>query len=174
MHDGVSRKSRQLQFEVIDVPPEGVVIEDEIAFADIGLPDESRCEYVTPLHYRLHFEAINGENDLLVRGKMHGEARVICDRCEEPFTWEFHVDDFCQVFEKAFGTTIDLTDFIREDILINFPQQFLCKPDCLGLCPHCGQNLNEGDCDCEEEEFETEEESENPWSALDAFKDGKS
>ncbi len=30
-------------------------------------------------------------------------------------------------------------------------QTLLCRPDCAGLCPHCGTNLNDGACDCEED-----------------------
>ena len=70
-----------------------------------------------------------------------------------------------------------MTDAIREDILIVFPQSCLCSEDCRGLCPVCGANLNEGDCGCElpeeeEDEEEAEEASEgpNPWAALDNLK----
>ena len=173
MQQGLSKKNKPLQFEVIDLPSGGVTIEEELSFEEAGLPDEPRCQYLPPLRCRLHFEAINGENDLLVRGSVRGQARLVCDRCEEWFTREIAVDGFCQVFEKAFGKTIDLTDFIREDILISFPQQILCRPDCRGLCPHCGQNLNEGQCDCRDEDFEPDESGDNPWSALDAIPDDR-
>lgn len=42
--------------------------------------------------------------------------------------------------------TIDVGALIREDIVLNRPMQVLCQPDCKGLCPVCGQNLNESDC----------------------------
>ena len=38
--------------------------------------------------------------------------------------------------------------FSREEIILGYPVKFLCKIDCLGLCPKCGQNLNEKKCDC--------------------------
>lgn len=41
---------------------------------------------------------------------------------------------------------IDLTQFINELILTDMPYTVLCKDDCKGLCPECGQNLNETDC----------------------------
>ena len=44
--------------------------------------------------------------------------------------------------------SIELDDLLREDILLELPTKFLCKPDCKGLCPGCGKNLNEGKCDC--------------------------
>ena len=37
---------------------------------------------------------------------------------------------------------------LRDDILLELPTKFLCKPDCKGLCSQCGQNLNLGDCGC--------------------------
>ncbi|MGD2026967.1 MAG: DUF177 domain-containing protein [Anaerolineales bacterium] len=46
---------------------------------------------------------------------------------------------------------IDITDLGREYLLLDTPTTPLCKPDCAGLCPICGENLNHGHCDCEVE-----------------------
>jgi len=37
---------------------------------------------------------------------------------------------------------------LRVNLLTSLPLQVLCRPACRGLCPHCGQNLNEKDCGC--------------------------
>jgi uncharacterized protein len=37
---------------------------------------------------------------------------------------------------------------LRQALLLSLPMQPLCKPDCAGLCPICGQDLNQGPCDC--------------------------
>jgi uncharacterized protein len=50
------------------------------------------------------------------------------------------------------GGFIDLQPIIREEGILAVPIHALCFPDCKGLCPHCGQNLNEGTCGCSEEE----------------------
>ncbi|HYU20553.1 MAG TPA: DUF177 domain-containing protein [Chloroflexota bacterium] len=44
---------------------------------------------------------------------------------------------------------LDLTDVIRQDIVVQQPLQPLCRPDCAGLCAICGQDLNETRCACE-------------------------
>ena len=41
---------------------------------------------------------------------------------------------------------VDLTEAIRQDIVVEQPLQPLCRPDCAGLCSVCGQNLNEAQC----------------------------
>jgi uncharacterized protein len=46
---------------------------------------------------------------------------------------------------------IDLTPVLREYTLLEIPISPLCQPDCKGLCPICGNNLNEGDCNHEDE-----------------------
>jgi len=43
---------------------------------------------------------------------------------------------------------LDLRDALREYFLIAEPLKPLCRPDCAGLCPACGANLNEGACGC--------------------------
>jgi uncharacterized protein len=47
---------------------------------------------------------------------------------------------------------IDLAPIVREEMLVAIPINPLCKPDCKGLCPVCGENLNETTCHHEEED----------------------
>jgi uncharacterized protein len=62
------------------------------------------------------------------------------------------------------GEKIDLTDLVREQILLDLPTQILCQEDCKGLCQKCGANLNEVNCNCEENEIDPR------WSALKNLK----
>lgn len=162
---------RGVQFDLVDLPPEGLDLAGSLPAAEIGLEDEERLRYTAPVSYKIHLEPINGGNDLLVRGSVSTELESICDRCERPYGWKIDTNDVCHEFENAFGTTIDLSDGLREDILMAFPQHFLCKEECLGLCPRCGANWNDGPCDCPEES--PEDDPENPWAALDQLKPQK-
>ena len=47
------------------------------------------------------------------------------------------------------GTEIDLQPDLAQEIIMALPQQPLCQEACQGLCPTCGNNLNQGGCDCE-------------------------
>jgi len=42
-----------------------------------------------------------------------------------------------------------LEDVLREQVLLSLPVRTLCKPDCKGLCPRCGQNRNSQECSCD-------------------------
>ena len=46
------------------------------------------------------------------------------------------------------GDHLDLVPMVREQVILAAPMQPLCRADCLGLCPQCGQNLNERGCAC--------------------------
>ncbi len=43
---------------------------------------------------------------------------------------------------------LDLTEAVRQYGLVAEPAKPLCRPDCAGLCPDCGANLNQNPCDC--------------------------
>jgi uncharacterized protein len=58
------------------------------------------------------------------------------------------------------GNEIDLTDLIREQILLNLPDQVFCREDCLGICAGCGADLNTGRCHCSEGDIDPR------WAAL--------
>ena len=46
------------------------------------------------------------------------------------------------------ASVIDLTPAVREELALAAPAFLLCREDCKGLCPRCGQNLNTGPCNC--------------------------
>ncbi len=56
-------------------------------------------------------------------------------------------DTYIRVSEEA----IELSQLLREDIILNIPTVLLCREDCKGLCPKCGKNLNNGPCGCRED-----------------------
>ena len=89
-----------------------------------------------------------------------------CDRCGESTRRDWS-RDFSHVLVRELGDEqdddtyvvvsderLDLEELLREDILLELPSKYLCSPDCKGLCPKCGKNLNEGDCGCEAEEID--------------------
>lgn len=45
-------------------------------------------------------------------------------------------------------TVVDITDDVRQTVLLGIPQKLLCREDCLGLCPRCGANRNTSPCTC--------------------------
>ncbi len=51
--------------------------------------------------------------------------------------------------------TISLLEPLQEQVLMALPIQPLCRNDCKGLCAHCGNNMNLGDCGCEEPLFDS-------------------
>lgn len=94
---------------------------------------------------------------LLVQVKMHGTTTGECSRCLTDIQQPLEVD-FTELYafnpdqqtesELMVPETgkIDLAPLIRDEFLLAIPLNSLCKPDCKGLCPVCGENLNETDC----------------------------
>ncbi len=46
------------------------------------------------------------------------------------------------------GEEIDIWPILKEILFLSLPIKTVCKKNCRGLCPNCGQDLNAGDCDC--------------------------
>ena len=47
------------------------------------------------------------------------------------------------------GEALELEEVLREQVMLALPMQMLCRPDCKGICPVCGQNRNEASCECD-------------------------
>jgi uncharacterized protein len=148
----------------------GVDLEGDVSFEELGIEEEVRFAFPHPLHYRLHLSPM-GE-DVLVRGSLSATVETVCDRCAENFELKLETDEVCHTYKNVYGQLLDLTDDIREDILLTFPQVSLCSEDCLGLCVICGHNLNQGPCGCRQDmlaEADGKDEA-SPWDKLDNLK----
>lgn len=88
--------------------------------------------------------------NLKIAGEIYCRKKIICDRClkeaEENQVHEFEEEiDESEVVDGI----LDITKLVRDTLIAAQPIKNLCKPDCKGLCPKCGQNLNQGECDCD-------------------------
>ena len=72
-----------------------------------------------------------------------GEPRPSDDRREDV---ELQREDMDVTYYV--GETLEIDDFLKEQIVLARPMRPLCREDCLGLCPVCGQDLNRGSCSC--------------------------
>ncbi len=52
------------------------------------------------------------------------------------------------------GEELDITEDIRDMVILSLPMKPLCSDTCKGLCPKCGTNLNEEKCNCVLEEID--------------------
>lgn len=91
-------------------------------------------------------------------------VRLVCDRCAAPFEKAIEIDapmlyvigklpadipDDPEISYLPAGTIdIDLTNDLRDFIMLALPGQNLCSEDCKGLCSQCGADLNETTCSC--------------------------
>jgi len=63
------------------------------------------------------------------------------------------------------GNNLDVSGWAHDAVALALPDKILCRPDCAGLCPVCGRNLND-------EPHEHEEHEADPrWAALEALRD---
>lgn len=103
----------------------------------------------------------NTGGDFLVQADIFFNYSVSCGRCLENFHGkqktelkeQFIPGFFSAKDDSAIGFTgdyIDIKDQIQEQVLLALPMNYICRPDCRGLCPVCGQNLNIKACLCQE------------------------
>lgn len=104
---------------------------------DIDTGDEM-LRAAGPLQYDLEVQKI--EDGMLVQGRLRLNLLCQCVRCLKSFQRPLLLENWTRHFplqgEEAVpvdNDCVDLTPFVREDILLEFPQHPLCDPDCHGL-----------------------------------------
>lgn len=94
---------------------------------------------------------------LIAQGNFKAETTLTCSRCLTEFVqeldWSFtelYAFDSRSITDSGLllpeDAHLDVEELLREYALLEIPINPICQPDCKGLCPECGQNLNEKDC----------------------------
>ncbi len=164
---------RKVRFDA-DFPPGDIDFKDT-SFRQIGtLHAEGSAELLS-----------NTLGEIRIRGTLSVDMEADCDRCLEavkvPLTTEFdlfyrpvaHSSSSHEVAidqaesEMGFyeGGGLELGEVLREHILLSLPMHQVCSEACLGICPQCGKNRNQGDCGC------SAKAADDRWSALSSLKD---
>ena len=134
-----------------------------------GGQDNTILTVDTPLRVSVQVSKVGDK--YVLNGDISGGVQVICDRCLEAYHRDlestFHLslvvhatgpdEAELELLEEDMevdfidGETIDLDAIIREQVFLALPMKNICSESCLGLCPVCGANLNEGPCSCKKE-----------------------
>ena len=85
---------------------------------------------------------------LVVRGQIYTNVHFECSRCLNTFQYHVDIPEYTFDCTAQKGDIIDLTDTIREHIIIALPMKPLCSSRCKGICPNCGEDLNSSSCTC--------------------------
>jgi uncharacterized protein len=147
---------------VARIPEEGSEYEGDEPGSIIQAEREQFLQNPKDVHYALYAQRVSDE--LVVRGTLDVDVDVQCARCSEFFSTTVSVSDFLRAYPAPDGTdSVDITDDLREEILLHVPGFPVCGEECKGVCPQCGADLNKGSCECKKEDGPT------AWSALDGL-----
>lgn len=149
-----------LDLATLPAGPSEVVVEADPG--RLGLEPEA---WSGSVQGRLRVER-SGEQ-VTVRGTLRATAQLECARCLGPAVLEIRApleifaqrgggrrheldealerDDYMLFHD---GRKLDLREQARETLLLEVPMTPWCRPDCRGLCPRCGADLNQGPCGC--------------------------
>jgi uncharacterized protein len=164
-----------MEFKVSELEQEPIDFDLQVKPGAIDFGDEA--EQSGPLASAGRAEVIHEHRgpkeiiaDIRLKGNYSGNFEVPCARCIEPVTIPL-AGEFDLIFrpigadagapERSISApeteigyyqkdSLLLEDVLREQVLLALPVRTLCKPDCKGLCPRCGQNRNSQVCSCDE------------------------
>ena len=103
-----------------------------------------RPNRITQVEVKLSFSLASKE--ILVQGKVQGKREIECARCLKRVSQPFN-EEFLETYSNKLEI-IDIMFLVRQTLALTEEIRFLCKPDCRGICPMCGQDLNVASCNC--------------------------
>lgn len=157
---------------------EGSVLVEGRIPADDGFWDDSGIDWSTPVEASIRVSEA-GTGEIVGRGRVKGTIQGECRRCLKPVSTELD-EELTLVFVEGDAETdsadagtfafdpsageLDLSEAVREEVLLAWNPYIVCNPECPGLCPKCGADWKEGPCGCSEEETDPR------WDALRGLK----
>jgi uncharacterized protein len=147
-----------LSFDLRSLRERAVSVDAEIGPDDsVWQPDDPRP--AGPVQVRGRLSAA-GAGRFYWHGRIDGSVALECRRCLQDTSADVH-DEVHLIFAEAGdpddpdvysidpgARELDLRHAVREQWVLDAPNYALCRPDCKGLCPTCGADLNAGDCGC--------------------------
>ena len=132
-----------MKIHVNRVPEEG--LQERATYNPAGM-DMERDD----IHLREPFEVdatINkADKELVVIAQIRTPLVMSCARCLEEFPFEIQTQAILS-YPVGPSDVVDITEDVRQEIILNYPIIPICRKDCKGLCLRCGQNLNERTCE---------------------------
>ena len=149
---------KKIRIKITDIPEEGLELsfEETPQELDLVYPD---IAFEGGIQTQVRLTLI--EETVATQGTVQAGLILQCGRCIKPFSYPVHlrykadfnpkragkeVEDADLYFYT--GRALDLREFLREQILLALPMIPVCRADCRGLCPQCGQDRNLKDCGC--------------------------
>lgn len=143
----------------------------EVDPSDVELEHEGRLVPDSSVGVRLECASTN--DGIVVDGSLQVRFRGACRRCLRPVEGERSIE-IHELYQEnrtdpdAFpieNDQIDLRPMVRESILLDVPDDPLCRVDCPGLCPVCGADLATETCHCDTSTIDPR------WSVLSELRD---
>jgi uncharacterized metal-binding protein YceD (DUF177 family) len=118
---------------------EDVHLAGELSAEALGLREiDELIHWASPVHYDLDVQLLN--RSILIRGSLRALLECECARCLKPFAGALDLDPWSCLLRldgedrvRLDGDCVDLTPFIREDIVLALPQHPLCEAECSGI-----------------------------------------
>lgn len=134
-----------MKIEIRKIPAKGLILEEELDAPALDLETDlvKLCSSVT-----VAAEIFKITNTVTVNLKIKTVLAMSCSRCLDEFTTGLAKNLQLSYAVEPLQQFIDLATDIREQIILDYSIKPLCRPDCRGLCPRCGQKINKGGCSC--------------------------
>ena len=124
------------------VPEEGL---SDRALYDPAPLDMAREDIRLPEPFEVETFVTKVDEELVVKAAIRCPLHMICARCLEEFIWTVETDALFSYTVQP-SDVVDITDDVRQEIILAYPMIPICRPTCQGLCPVCGRNRNGAPC----------------------------
>ena len=167
-----SKAAHALQFNVAQLLKQATGTRRVYDVEAVLAPVDAEITVVAPFRGRV--QLLRAGTGVWVTGRLETVVALSCTRClsecRMPVNFEIK-EEFCPSIDIVTGVQLpeepdqdqdpatliderhilDLAEVIRQDLWLSLPSAPICRPDCKGLCPQCGQNRSEDSCHCEAE-----------------------
>ncbi len=154
---------------VDDIPEAGLSLDLSEDGKNVEALAAGKLDFSLASPVSAHLNITRADRNLYIAGDINARVRTNCSRCLKEFEHVVQADfsvfyvngegEGREVELKAAdmdvqyfkGPELDTNEILLAQLALEMPMRELCRPDCKGLCPRCGADLNLGPCKCSAE-----------------------
>lgn len=133
-----------MKIHIRQIRIEGTELEESLSPEWIGLTRKDSIRFTEPVAFKAQITRVDDE--MFVQITANSRYESFCYRCVSDIKDDW-TTDFTLTFDiDKYVEFIDISEDVRQEMILNLPTRILCRDNCKGLCIDCGVNLNKKKC----------------------------
>jgi len=134
-----------MKIHIRQIKPDGLELSESLSSEWVGLTRKDNIRFIVPVDVKV--KVTRADDEAFVEIEASSRYEAFCYRCLEDMENNWAANFTLSFSIEKQAEFIDISEDVRQELILNLPTRILCRDICKGLCIDCGVNLNKQECE---------------------------